>query len=48
MTNTNINEALLIILPFLVFWPLAAYLFWKWDIGGYRSESKNRKASPKK
>lgn len=48
MTNANINEALLIILPFLVCWPLAARLFWKWDIGGCRSERENQKAKRNK
>lgn len=48
MANINTTEALLIALPFLVCWPLAAYLFWKWDIGGCRSERENRKAKRNK
>jgi hypothetical protein len=32
---------------FLVCWPLAAYLFWKWDIGAYRSEYERKKKGKK-
>ncbi len=38
------NFDVLILIVFLVCWPLAGWLFWKWDIGGYRSERENRKA----
>lgn len=41
-----------LVLVTLVCWSLAAWLFWKWDIGGYRSEfqmrSKKRGASKSK
>ncbi len=33
----------LIIASFALFWPLGAYLFWRFDIGGYRSEREDRK-----
>jgi len=32
----------LIVFSFVVCWPIAGYLFWKWDIGGYRSERENK------
>ena len=28
----------LIVISMIVCWPIAGYLFWKWDLGGYRSE----------
>ena len=37
-------DSIIITLSFLVCWPLGAYLFWRWDIGGYRSEYENREA----
>jgi hypothetical protein len=27
-----------IVLVTVICWSLAAWLFWKWDLGGYRSE----------
>jgi hypothetical protein len=34
----------LIGLSFVVCWPIGAWLFWKWDIGGYRSERERKQA----
>jgi hypothetical protein len=31
-----------LVLVTIVCWSLAAWLFWKWDIGGYRSDFQNR------
>ncbi len=31
-----------LVLVTLVCWSLAAWFFWKWDIGGYRSEFQMR------
>ena len=30
-----------LVLVTIVCWSLAAWLFWKWDLGGYRSEFPN-------
>lgn len=38
----------LIILSFVVCWPIAGYLFWHWDLGGYRSEYEIKKEKDKK
>jgi hypothetical protein len=37
------NELIIVAIPFIVCWPVAVYLFWRWDIGGYRSEYESRK-----
>ena len=42
------TETLLIIGSFVVCWPIAAYMFWKWDIGGYRSEYQIKKEKERK
>jgi hypothetical protein len=31
-----------LVLVTIACWSLAAWLFWKWDIGGYRSDFQNR------
>jgi hypothetical protein len=41
------NETLLILASFLICWPLAVYLFWRWDIGGYRSEREAKQSKKK-
>lgn len=32
-----------LVLVTIVCWSLAAWLFWKWDIGGYRFEARKKK-----
>jgi len=42
MSPSNLGATLLLSVTGTC-WSLAAWLFWKWDIGGYRSEFQNRK-----
>lgn len=42
MERTTPQPAWLLIASFPICWTIAGYLFWKWDIGGYRSERENR------
>jgi hypothetical protein len=35
-------QMLYLVLVTIVCWSLAAWLFWKWDVGGYRSDFQNR------
>jgi len=37
-----------LVLVTAVCWSLAAWLFWKWDIGGYRSEFQMRSKKEEK
>jgi hypothetical protein len=37
--RTTGNVLWLLVLSFPVSWTIGGYLFWRWDIGGYRSES---------
>jgi hypothetical protein len=41
MSSAN-SETTLLLSVTGIYWSLAAWLFWKWDIGGYRSEFQDR------
>jgi hypothetical protein len=53
MSRIKINpkggmQMLDLVLVTIVCWSLAAWLFWKWDIGGYRSEFQMRSKKEEK
>jgi hypothetical protein len=42
------EQILWIFLPVsLICWLIAAYLFWRWDIGGFRTDAERRMAERK-
>lgn len=40
--RTTQEVAWLLIVSFPLCWGIAGYLFWRWDIGGYRSERERK------
>jgi hypothetical protein len=47
MSPANL-ETILLLSVTAICWSLAAWLFWKWDMGGYRSEFEFRKKKKRK
>jgi membrane-bound acyltransferase YfiQ involved in biofilm formation len=43
LINVPAVDRIILILSAVVCWPLAGWMFWKWDLGGYRSDYERRK-----